>query len=411
MAYTAAQASVLLTDYVEPVLRDSFQEEENTFKAFMEGDKERTNIRGRRISYNVQPNPSYGAFATSANAALPVGGTGVDIEAKIYYLNQFMVGEMGKEVLDQDNDKAIVGLFANRQKRDGITFRQRQNLWMFGNGNGSLGVISSSSTVTIVLGGDYGSENIIIGSRLEFYTSGGVKRVGGGAVVSTVLTNDVTTGTITVDQVPNDLAATDTVHYESSYGNAPHGLDYHVLDNTGGTWLGINTATYPTIKPGAIHDADGNGLLPGMIDLVQAKARRRTGVNEPVNDRVLLSHTSQEFNYRQLGYDLFRNVAASGNAKIDLGFPAAAHNGMRWKLDLNCQRSVLYLLKFSDFAIEFIKLPGFYALANGDKLWQKPTSGGVYDVVQWAMVARYDLICKDRRNQAAIINLPYVAGI
>jgi hypothetical protein len=410
MAYTPTAASVLMTDYVEPTLRDTFEEEANTFNAFMDGDKIRTNIRGRRISYNVAPNPSYGSHVSGA--PLPVGGTGAEIEAKVFYFNQFMVGEIHKEVLEQDNDKAIIGLLKNRQSRDTSTFRQRQNLWMFGRGDGALAVISDASGgTTVVMGGDYGSENIIVGSRLWFYSAAGVRRTGGGAVTSTVLTNDTVDGgsTITLDQVPNDLAATDTVHYEASFGNAPHGLSYHITD-VSGDWFGINTATYSNIKS-TVHDANNNALLPGMIDLAQAKARKRTGVNAPVNDRALLSHTAQELNYRQLGYDLFRNVAASGNAKLDLGFPAVAHNGMRWKLDANCQRSILYGLKLRDFRIVFIRLPGFYALANGDKLWQKPTEGGVYDRLQYALVARYDLLCYERRNQWKIENLPYIAGV
>lgn len=248
MAYTPTDATVLLTDYVEPTVRDTFAEEENTFKAFMEGDKVRTNIRGRRISFNVAPNPSYGSLVSGA--VLPVGGAGVEIEAKVFYFNQFMVGEIHKDVLEQDNDKAIIGLLSNRQDRDTVTFRQRQNLWMFGTGNGALAVISDASGgTTLVMGGDYGSENIIVASRVWFYTSAGVRRVGGGAVTSTVLTNNTVDGgtTITLDQVPNDLAATDTVHYESSFGNAPHGLAYHVSD-TSGDWFGINTGTFNTIK-------------------------------------------------------------------------------------------------------------------------------------------------------------------
>lgn len=410
MAYTPTDATVLMTDYVEPTVRDTFAEEENTFKAFMEGDKVRTNIRGRRISYNVAPNPSYGSHVSGA--PLPVGGAGQEIEAKVFYFNQFMVGEIHKEVLEQDNDKAIIGLLSNRQSRDTTTFRQRQNLWMFGVGTGALGIISDASGgTTVVFGGDYGSENIIVGSRLWFYTAAGVRRVGGGAVTSTVLTNDTVDGgtTITLDQVPNDLAATDIAVYEASFGNAPHGLAYHVTDESG-DWFGINTGTFSNIKS-TVHDANNNALMPGMIDLAQAKARKRTGVNAPVNDRVLLSHTAQELNYRQLGYDLFRNVPATGNTKLDLGFPAAAHNGMRWKLDANCQRSILYGLKLRDFRIVFIRLPGFYALANGDKLWQKPTEGGVYDRLQYALVARYDLLCYERRNQWKIENLPYIAGV
>lgn len=413
MAYTTSDASVLMKDYIEPVVRESFQEEDNTFKVFMEGDKERTNIRGRRISYKVRPNPSYGS--TTEGALLPAAGQLRDIEGRVYYLNQFLVGEMNKEVLDQDDDMVIVGLLRRNQQADTQTFRQRQNLWMFGNSNGSLGVISDASGgTTVVFAAPYGAENFIDGSVVWFYDSSNTRRVGGGAVDSTISSHTVSpgsTGTVVFDQVPSDLAATDYAVYKSSQGLAPHGLEYQV-DNTLGAnaFLGINTSTYPTITS-TVHDAQNKGLVPGMIDLVQAKARNKTGVNEPVNNRVILSHTTQEFNYRQLGYDLFRNVAATGNDKIDLGFPAAAHNGMRWKLDLNCARSTLYGLKFSDFTIEFIRLPGFYTLANGDKLWQKPAAGGVYDAIQYSIHARYDLVCKDRRSQWKITNLPYVVGI
>lgn len=408
--YTTSDASVLMTDYIEPTLRDSFPEEDDTFTAFMDGEKVRTNVRGRRISYNVAPNPSYGSPAEGA--ALPVGGSGREVEGKVYYFNQFMVGEVSKQVLEEDNDKAIIGLLKNRQSHDTQTFRQRQNLWMFGKGDGALGVISDpSGGTTIIFGGDYGSENIIVGSRLRFYTAGGAQRVGGGAVTSTVLTNTSDSGgtTITVDQVPNDLAATDTAHYENSYGNAPHGLSFHVSD-VSGDWFGINTAIESKVKS-TVHDANNNALLPGMIDLVQAKGQRRMGYNAPVNDHVLLSHKTQQFNYQQIGYTLLRTVEASGNKVLDLGFPKVAHNGMRWKIDANAQRSILYGLKLGDFVIVFVRLPGFYTHSDGTKLWQKPTEGGIYDRLQYALVARYDLLCRQRRNQWKITNLPYPAGI
>ena len=408
MAYTPTDATVLMTDYIEPTIHKTFAEEDNTFRAFMEGDKVRTNSRGRRHLYNVKPNPSYGSHVSGA--PLPVGGAGLEVEAKVFYFNQFMVGDIHKNVLEENNDKAVVNLLSNRQQRDLTTFRQRQNLWMFGLGDGALAVIADASGgTTVVFGGDYNSENIIEGSRLWFYNAANARRVGGGAVTSTVLTNDPSTGTVTFDQVPNDLAATDRVVYENSFGNAPAGLSKHISDISG-DYFGINTALYSKVKS-TVHDANQNDLTPGMIDLVEAKGSKRMGVNAPVNDHVILSHKAQEHSYRQLGYELVRVVEASGNARLDLGFKMVSHNGKRWRLDQNCQRSILYGLKLGDFKIEFVRLPGFYALANGDKIWQKPTEGGVYDQLQYAIVARYDLFCEDRRNQWKIEDLPYAAGI
>lgn len=406
MAYTTTSASVLIDRYIEPNVVDSFAEEDSTFRAFLEGDKVRTNVKGRSLFVNVEPNPSYGS--PGEGAKLPVGGSGVEIEAKIFYLNQFMVGEINKEVLEQDNDKAVIGLLKNRQSRDTQTFRQIQNLWMFGVGTGALGVISDASGgTTVVFGGDYKAENIKKNSRLYFYTAAGVRRVGGGAVTSTVQSNDGTT--VVFDQVPNDLAATDIAVYEDSFGNAPHGLAYHITD-VAGDWLGINTATNPNVR-GTVHDAQNNSILPGMLDLVSAKARKRTGVSAPVYDRVIICHIAQTFNYQQLGYTLNRTVEASGNARLDLGFRNVMHNGMRFREDANCQRSVIYGIRLRDFAIAFVRLPGFYSHPNGDKLWVKPTEGGLYDRVQYALVARYDLLCRDRTNQWKIENLPYVPGL
>jgi hypothetical protein len=407
MAYTPTDATVLMTDYIEPTIRNTFAEDDNTFRALMEGEKVRTSSRGRRHPYNVAPNPSYGSLVSGA--PLPVGGAGKEVEAKVFYFNQFMTGDIHKTVLEENTEKAIVNLLTNRQKRDLTTFRQRQNLWMFGKGDGALAVISDASGgASVVFGGDYGSQNIIVGSRLWFYDAGGTRRVGGGAVTSTVLTNDKATGTVTFDQVPNNLGATDTTHYENSYGNAPTGFAKHVSD-VSGDYFGINTATYDV--KATIHDAMSNDFQPAMIDLVEAKATKRMGVNSPVNDHVIISHKVQELAYRRLGDNLLRVADLSGNARLDLGFKLVSHNGKRWRLDNDCQRSIIWGIKLSDFKIEFVRLPGFYTDANGNKLWQKPTEGTIYDQLQYALVARYDLFCEERRNQWAIQNLPYAAGV
>jgi len=142
MAYTPSDATVLMRDYLEPTIRNTFAEEDNTFRALMAGDKVRTSSRGRRHPYNVAPNPSYGSLVSGA--PLPVGGSGKEIEAKVFYFNQFMTGDVHKTVLEENTDHAIVDLLGNRQRRDMSTFRQRLNLWCFGKGDGALGVISDA---------------------------------------------------------------------------------------------------------------------------------------------------------------------------------------------------------------------------------------------------------------------------
>jgi hypothetical protein len=412
MAYTTTTASVVMADKIDPAIRETFAEEDNTFRAFMDGKTERTNIRGRRIPFRVRQNASYGSIAEGGQ--LPLAGTPVDVEAKVYYLNQFLTGEMNKEVLEQDDDSALVSFSRRNMEADSQTFAQRQNLWMFGTGNGSLGVVSDATGgTTIVFGGDYTSRNIIVNSRLNWYSSANSQRTGGSVSVSTVLTNDGA-GTITVDAVPNNLAATDYATYENSQGNAPHGLPYHNSSATT-TWLGLSPSTYPALKA-TVHDANSNALTPGMIDLVQAKTRRQSGVNAPLNDFALIMHPAQEYNYRALGYDTNTvniQVTADGGGKrtLDFGFQNVMHNGMRFRLDNDCAQSDIWGVRFSDWAVEFVALPGMYKTPSGDKLWQKSGSGSPFDAVQYAVYARYDIVCKDRRRQFRIQNLPYLAGL
>ena len=415
MAYTTTSASPVLKEYVDPAVYKSFAQEDNTFRAFMDGKTERTNIRGRRFAITVRPNASYGSIAEGG--PLPIAGQPLEVEAKVYYLNQFKTYEINKEVLDQDDDMAMVSLARHPIESTTETFMEDQELWCFGTGNGSLGVVSDVTnigTFKIVFGGDYGSENIRINSRLNFYSSGNSQRTGGSVSVATVLANDVDTGEVTFDAVPTNTVATDYATYENSQGNAFHGLPYHIADTTT-TWLGLSPSTYPTLKS-TVHDANSNPLTPGMIDLVQAKTRKRGGVNTPLNDFALIMHPAQEYSYRALGYEpgvVQQQVMVDGSGKrtLDLGFTNVMHNGMRFRLSAKCARSDIWGIRFSDWAVEFLKKPGLYEDAHGERMWQKSGNGTPYDATQGAVHWRGDLVCKRRERQFRIKNLPFLAGL
>jgi hypothetical protein len=409
--FTTASASVLMRDRIEPVLRQTFHEEDNLFAAMMDDSpQEKTNPRGRRMSIRVQPNPSYGS--PTEGAYMPIPGSPLDIEVKIKYLNQFKLGEFSGEIKDLDEDDAIISYMARNQQGDTTTFNHEQNIMLYGNGNNSRGVATASNGTTTATFDpattDMGSRQILIGGRYAFYSSAGVQRVGGAVTVSTVISNNKTTGVVTFDAVPNNVVATDVIVYENSYGRGTHGLLYHI-DDANADWLGADRTTYPDTK-GIIHDAAVNALTAGMIDLVQLKTRRMGGANVPFNDFVLVSHPTQKFAYRQLGYALTRVVNATGNAKIDLGFPEATHNNMRWKEDFDAAPSDLWGLRLRTWAIEFVKLPGFYKFDGENRLAQKPGAAVYADAFQYAVYARYDVICKDPQSNFRIKRLTYTAG-
>src|SRR5688500_3970154 len=169
MAYTVSTASKVMTERIEPVLRQAFlvgsDEESPTFDLFMKGEKERTNELGRRIPIRVTPNASYGSITEGGQ--LPLAGTPELVQLRIYYLNQFMMGEINRAVLDQNTETDLMNFMRTPMEDDQKTFRHIQYLWMHGTGNGSLGVataVTTGASGTVTFGGDYGAENIIKGS-------------------------------------------------------------------------------------------------------------------------------------------------------------------------------------------------------------------------------------------------------
>jgi hypothetical protein len=426
MAFTASTASVVMTERIEGILRSGLvsaaQDEAVTFNLFMQdATRERTNELGRRIPFTVTPNASYGSIAEGAQFPLP--GTPAIVQGRIYYLNQTLTGEINGAVLDQETESGLMQFMRTPMDMDFGTFKNRNNLWMHGTGDGALGVVTAITTGasgTATLGGDYGAENVIVGSRLVFYSTGGSQHSQSGAVpVSTVTAVNYATNVVTFDAVPTDAIVTDTLHYEASYGRAPHGIPYHNSE-TSGTWLGLNTGTYSGLKAtvfdaGATSGSGGTALTPGMIDLVQARSRKRGGTRGNVKSRIMISHPTQLFNYTQLGYTSGYGIqrVIGMNGKLDLGISAASHNGMAWHEDPQAARSRIDILNLKDWAIEYTRLPSFYDFHGdkGQKLIQKSGSGSPFDALQYVVIARYDLVCKDRKNQAAITNLPYISGL
>lgn len=422
MAFTVATASKVMTERIEPVLRSAFlvgtDEETPTFDLFMKGEKERTNELGRRIPIRVTPNASYGSITEGGQ--LPLPGTPEIVQLRIFYLNQFMTGEINRSVLDQKTESDLIRFMRTPMEDDERTFMHIQNLWMHGTGSGALGVataVTTGASGTVTFGGDYGAENIIKGSRLVFYSSAGVAHNQSGAVaVSTVVS--IAGDVVTFDNVPTDVVATDTAHYFGSFGLAPHGIGFHVSEASSTDYLGVNTGTYPgikatTISMGATGGAGGTALTPGVMDLLEAKRRRRSGANSSRRGRTYISHTTQEFNYRQLGYTSNFGIQRilGANQKFDLSVGEASHNGQKWVIDNQAPKSVIWDLYLPDWAIEYVTLPKFYDDGNGNRMWMKSGSGAPYDALQYAYFARYDLLCKNRANQAALLDLPYVAGM
>lgn len=426
MAFTLANASVVMTERIEPVLRSAFligtDEEAPTFDLFMKGEKERTNELGRRIPIRVTPNASYGSITEGGQ--LPLAGTPELVQLRIYYLNQFMMGEINRAVLDQATESDLIKFMRTPMEDDQKTFRHIQNLWMHGTGSGALGVagvVVTGAGGTVTFTGDYGAENIIKGARLVFFSSAGSAHNQSGSVTVSTVTA-IASDVVTFDTVPTDVVATDTAHYYGSKDLAPYGLALYCSEVSSSNYLGVNTATYggikaTTLSAGATSGVGGTALTPGMLDLLEAKGRRRSGANASKRGRTYISHTAQEFNYRQLGYTTtygiqrVMSINSQDDRTFDLSIGKASHNGANWILDNQAPKSVIWDIHVPDFSIEYVVLPKFYDDGNGNRLWMKSGSGAPYDALQFSYYARYQLLCKNRANQRALLDLPYISGL
>lgn len=418
MAYTTSQGTALMKQYIEPKVTKTFQEEDNTFQYLMDTvPKQETNKRGKELPLQVTRNVGYGGLS-GEGGLLPVPGNPTDIQAKVFYRDQFLQGEFSGEIRDQPDDAAIVKFKARLMKGDTMTFNFFQNFFLFGDGFGALGIVTirdSGTQVTcnpdptVANYSAYGNRFIFQNARVQFYNPAtGLQRTQAGAItVSTVSGKNPTTGAVTLDAVPTDVAPGDQIVFENHYGKAPQGFTYHISD-AGTDWLTVNRAIQTSVKA-VVHDASAS-VTEGIIDLALLKTKNRMGTNVSEKDYVFVSHACQKTRYRNRGYALTRVVNASGNAKIDLGFPDATHNGIQWKED-NCSApGDFWGLRLKTWAIEFIKLPGFYTYNTGDYVIQKPAAGNVYDAFLYAVYARYNPVCKDPRTCFRIKNLTFTTA-
>jgi hypothetical protein len=311
--------------------------------------------------------------------------------------------------MDIEDDLMLEGALKLNTKRDTLTFKKKLNQMCYDDGSNTLGTVTAITTGalgTATLGGALGASRILVGARLNFYTTAGVIHITGIAV-STVTAVNPTTGVVTFDSVPTNAVVGDVVVWEGSFGMGFHGLAYHVNNDTG-TYQGVSRATYTTLKA-TVVDASGAALSVAMIDRILRSMRVVSGVNIPQDDIVMISHPDQELAYRTLGYALTRTVQASDNKKLDLGFPMVAHNGLRWKLDNDCPRDRIYFLRLSTFIAFMNRKPDLLIDENGDSLRLKPGSGVYAWDYQFEMLCSGDIGCLNPLANGVIKNLALVA--
>jgi len=384
------------------------------------------NTRGHYFSLKTQRNQGYGSLTSGQEGGLmPIPGAPTRVKIRADYRDHFISGELTGRVMDAPTKTALLNLSKDAMADAEESFTTFQDLYLFGNGNGVIGTTSgavSGATVPFVLSqtNPYGSMMIQANQRIKFYAAGaggtlGALRVAGLAGgVSTVLSKDIATDIVTFDAVATDVASGDLAVIEGTDNRETQGLDYHI-NNVVTTWLvdgmtgsAITKASNPW-SMATVIDKSASALAPDFIDTIALQTSNQQGDGKPAWDQVLLSHACQQNQYRKLGYALTRVVNASGNPKLDLGFANVSHNGMEWRVSSHCQADRLYGLTLSSWEMKENKAPQMYNFQGGP-LIQKPGTAQYYDAAQFAVYARYALICKEPYNQFLLKGLQFAVA-
>jgi hypothetical protein len=414
MAVTVSQANAFFTDIVQPQIRQTFEEKHILLDLLMQGRAQRTNARGGGaiVKAYVSPNPSNGAL--DEGAYLPAEGSPVDVEMRVPYRRKWKTGGFTGDTLDLDDDNAIKGVFTTYTRRDTESFKKELSQQCYGDGSASKGIVSAVTSTgaggVLVINGDARqSSQLIVGGRMVLYTSGGTAHNQSGAVTLSVITAiNRSTHAVTFDAVPTDAAVNDLILYENSFNRDIHGLAYHVNDDTG-TYQSVSRLTYPNLRA-TVTDASSGALSVSMIDTLITKVgivATGTAADEPV---MMISHPAQQQAYRSLGYSLTRNVGAAGNAKLDLGFPTVAHNGMAWRVDNDCPRDRIYFFRPSAIQRFVVMEPGLLK-RGGEVLRMKPGSGIHADVWLYYIGFKGDLGGVAPNSLGLIKNLAVPSGL
>jgi hypothetical protein len=302
------------------------------------------------------------------------------------------------------------------------SFTTFQDFYLFGNGSGALGVATTNYnggtptliTFALAQATPYGSMMLQPTQRIHWHHPTTFAQRTGGGSVSTVVSKDNTTDVVTFDFVPTDVVIGDIVVIEDTINRETQGLDYHV-GNNGTTWLvdaetgtAINRAANPWTSANVV-DAAAAALSPDKIDTLVLQTGNQAGDGDPEWDSVMVSHQAQKNQYRKLGYALTRTVAASGNARLDLGFASVSHNGMEWRSSSHCQADRIYGLRLSGWKMLAVKMPQMYNFQGGP-LIQKPGTDRYYDAAQFAVYARYAIIATRPFENWLIKNLSFTVA-
>jgi hypothetical protein len=371
-----------LEPLIEPMVDSEvvplFEDDTAFYNDFMMGDEEFVTGRGFKLKAYASPNESLNAFSEAGPYAVP--GKEEYFEMMVYPTRTSKGVEWSGDVVDawKTTTQALDDMSGKLQPTTKWYKKQMQRL-MFGDGTGNLGVIATGGVAgavitfgtTYVEGWTKGATFLTERQRVNWFTAAGVQRSGGAITLSTVVSNTQTT--VTFDQVPTDLAATDYCVPENSHNKFFFGLKA-LITNANTMLQGVLRSSRPQLKSQEIN-AGGALLTPMLLD--KTKSAHEFLASPDAKNIRIVSTIGQKFQYKRGGYNMMQ-IGQGGKYTGDMR--DVGHLDSEWLTVNDCDEDRVYLYEKSVIKKYQLRKFGFYDYGD-NKFFRKGSGGSNSDAI------------------------------
>ncbi len=419
-AFDTTELTKVIREVLDPRVRDLFNRSAILWNLLTQGKAKETNPRGVRVVGLASPNVSMLWFAEGGK--YPAGGRRTFASMTVLYRRFAIASRLTRDTLE-NKAEAIIDTLKDDVRESTKQAMVEMNQQSYKDGSAVKGVVSASTsgangTITFAL--PFRARQIFREGRYNVYAGSVHDGFAIGDLIGTVMTATAkveTTGVVTFDTVPANLAAGDIVTWEGSFGRGLHGLDY-IVSNATTDYFGIDRSVLSQYR--SIVDSSGGDLSVAKLNKVLFQIKYLKGADQHkarIDSFMILSSPSQANRYVNIadptaagtGTSLRRNTSLRD--PLDLGYMKYSFQGIEWVEDTDCPDDTLYMLnresinKFSYKDLGIVPLVGNESGIAPIPGFDNTGVGSYFDAGLYVMTAKCDFASPDPGQNIKLTNL------
>lgn len=419
-AFDTTELQKVIREVLDPRVNDLLNRSAIFWNLIGQGKSRATNPRGVKTVSLATPNPSMLWFAEGGK--YPAGGRRTFVPMTVTYRRYAIASRLNRDVLEDTADK-IISVLSDDVRDNTKQGMVEMNQQSYRDGSAVKGIVSASTsgasgTITFAL--PFRARQIQVEGRYNVYAGSVHDGYAVGDVIGSVITvasKVESTGVVTFDTVPANLAAGDIVTWEGSYGRGIHGLDF-IVSNATTDYFGIDRSLYPQFR--SIVDSTGGSLSIAKLNKVLFQIKYLKGADshrQRVDNLMMISSPTQANRYVNLGdptaagtsTTLRRNTSLRD--PLDLGYQTYTFQGIQWVEDTDCPDDTLFLINRASIVKYEFKKFGIVSLVGTDNGiapipgFDSSGVGSYYDAGMYVMTWKGDLASPDPAQNIKFTNL------